>query len=111
MMITVCVMLILIGAGSFLTIVASYLANGFIEPSFEWYSILNIFWTYAVFNQLPPESFVLLAILSAIIFALNLVSLTRDITLVRIQAPIRVQVEQNSTTAIEPQINPLAEDA
>jgi hypothetical protein len=94
MIVSVCLMAILVGAGSFFTLLFSYMANDFSEPSYEWYSILNVIWTYTDFNQVPEASFLCLAFLSVVIFAINLQSLTRDIVLVRIQVPAKVKKER-----------------
>jgi hypothetical protein len=101
MIISVCLMAILVGAGSFFTLLFSYAANDFNEPSFEWYSILNVMWTYSDFVRVPELSFSFLAILAVVIFAINLQSLTQDIVLVRIQVPAKV-LKERKVEEVEP---------
>lgn len=109
MIISVCLMAILIGAGSFFTLLISYMTNKLGQPSYEWYSVLNVMWTYAEFDRVPEFSFLFLATLSIIVFALNLQSLTRDIVLVRIQVPAKVRAERKSEIESVPESDPFAD--
>ncbi len=109
MVIAIAVMAIQIVAGSFGTLAISYAWNDMGAPDYEWYSILNVFWTYTYFDNVVHFSFLFLAILSAIVFACNLATLTSDITLIRIQAPSRVRQETKAETPIIVEANPFAD--
>ncbi|MDZ4851374.1 MAG: hypothetical protein SGI77_18960 [Pirellulaceae bacterium] len=114
MIVSLCIMVVLLSGTSLLTVLISYLANGMNEPTFEWYSTLNIFWTYYEINSDPFGPFIVLLWMAIVVFAINLVSLTRDITLVRIQAPERVLKERHGNLpAHNPpaEFNPLAPDS
>jgi len=109
MIIAISVMFIQLSAGSFFSLALSFAMNGMGQPSYEWYSVLNVIWTYSELDRVPDSAFLFLAILSAIIFACNLATLTKDITLVRVQAPLRVREELKLEVQKKVNDNPFAD--
>jgi hypothetical protein len=88
-----CFALLFVLCGTFFPLLTSGLMNGTGEPSYEWYTILNPFWTVAESETLviDPSAWLLFASLSLIVFALNFAWLSRDVTMVRVEAPPAVQ--------------------
>jgi hypothetical protein len=77
--------------------------NGTGVPNYEWYSVINPFWTISVYKFPDISSLLLLIVLSVIVFGLNFASLGRDVTMVRVEAPPRVREETASPAETAPE--------
>jgi len=60
-------------------------------PTFEWYSIANIFWSVAISNNLPPGALPTLILASALVVGANWLTLSRDLVIVKLAVPPRVR--------------------
>jgi len=71
-------------------------------PTFEWYSIANIFWSVAVSNNLPPGALPTLILASALVIGANWLTLSRDLVIVKLAVPPRVrEARTESKTLID----------
>ncbi len=88
-------------------VVTPFLLSGFWNgtgvPNYEWYSVINPFWTISVYKFPDISSLLLLIVLSVIVFGLNFASLGRDVTMVRVEAPPRVREETASPAETAPE--------
>ncbi len=77
MVAAICLVPILVAAGSFFTLVLSYSTNSWYgQPTYEWYSVMNIFWTYADFRRVSFDGAPMLGLFAIVVFGLNLQTLT-----------------------------------
>lgn len=77
--------------------------NGTGTPDYEWYTIMNPFWSMLEYNRFPQvSSQVLLIVVSSIVFSLNFATLGRDVTMVRVEAPPRVIEETKVPEDVKP---------
>jgi len=60
-------------------------------PTFEWYSIANIFWSVADSNNLPPGALPALILASALVIGANWLTLSKDLVIVKLAVPPRVR--------------------
>ncbi len=88
-------------------LVLAFYFNDYREFDYEWHQALNIIWTCNEAAQglsVPIEvSLVILTLGSLTIFGLNLITCTRDVMLVRVAEPPRVQEEHSEA---KPDVTP-----
>lgn len=84
--------------------VTVFFLNDYREYSYDWHQSLNIFWTCSeAFDGVSAGlefTMAMLTILAISIFGLNLVLCTRDVMLVRVAEPPRVQAETKVVTPV-----------
>ncbi len=88
-------------------VVTPLLLSGFLNgtgaPAYEWYTIMNPFWSMLEYNRFPQvSSQVLLIVVGSIVFSLNFATLGRDVTMVRVEAPPRVLEETKVSEDVMP---------
>jgi hypothetical protein len=91
---------ILIIFGALIPVFVSYWSNRFQNASYEIYMFPNLFWSLiAIDDSVNRGAVFLLGITAAIVFQTNLLFLTRDVMLVRVETPPRVRQERNEPEA------------
>jgi hypothetical protein len=69
-------------------------------PTFEWYSIANIPWSIVDSHKLPSGALEALLLFSSMVIALNWLTLSRDLTVVKLAVPPRVKEARTESKAI-----------
>ena len=109
------IVIFLVLAGTLAPILISFWANSFSEPTYEFYTVSNPFWTLVRIwdnDTVPVAGSLLLCGIAAVIFLINLQIVSRDVMLVRVVAPPRVREEVGSAPselAAEESVNPFAD--
>ncbi len=95
MIMSPCFTILFLLSGTLFPLLLSGFINGNGEPTFEWFTVINPFWTIteAYSRTIDPLAWLLLFVLAAGIFSLNFATLSRDVTLVRVEAPPKVRQE------------------
>jgi hypothetical protein len=83
------VVFIFIGIAS--TLYISTWQSPFNTPTYEWYSILNIPWSIVESSKIPPGAMEAMALVTVLVIALNWLTLSRDLVVVKIAVPPRVK--------------------
>jgi hypothetical protein len=107
---SVAITIVLILFGAMGPMFYSYWQNNFRMAVYEFYLFPNIFWTISyIDDSLKTGALYWLSIVAAIVFQANLLFLTRDVMLVRVEAPPRVRQERNEPTPeTDAPVDPLA---
>ncbi len=107
---SVAITLLLILFGAMLPMFYSYWQNNFRMAVYEFYLFPNMFWTLSyIDDSLKTGALYWLGLSAVIVFQANLLFLTRDVMLVRVEAPPRVRQERNEKMAeTETPVDPLA---
>ena len=84
--------------------------NDFRSFEYGWHQFLFVFWTISEFDSGGFSStnalaIVLLAILSGVVFCVNLLLCGRDVTLLRVELPARVQQEVTAVSPSKPSVD------
>ncbi len=82
------------------TLYLSTLGSNTNTPTFEWYSIANIPWSIVDSQKLPSGALEALMLFSAIVIVLNWLTLSRDLTVVKLAVPPRVKEARIESKAI-----------
>jgi hypothetical protein len=101
MLMAPCLSILFLLVGTISPLLLSGFWNGTGVPTYEWYTVINPFWTFGEFKFPELSSQILLIAMSVIVFGLNFVSLGRDVIMVRVEAPPRVREEQAIHTEIK----------
>ena len=107
-MVGLLIQLFLVATGSLLPIAILMFMTRFQQFSYGWHQAMNPFWTIADIGEYGITSdntlsMVLLPLLAAVIFGLNLVLCGRDVMFIRIEVPHRLE-EEKAQTAEPPQV-------
>jgi hypothetical protein len=82
------------------TLYLSTLESNTNTPTFEWYSIANIPWSIVDSYNLPSGALEALLLFSTVVIALNWLTLSRDLTVVKLAVPPRVKEARIERKAI-----------
>ncbi|MCY2976082.1 MAG: hypothetical protein NTW52_15615 [Planctomycetota bacterium] len=82
------------------TLYLSTLESNTNTPTFEWYSIANIPWSIVDSHKLPSGALEALLLFSSMVIALNWLTLSRDLTVVKLAVPPRVKEARTESKAI-----------
>lgn len=97
----------LIGVGTLLPLAVVLFLNDFQEFYYDWHQALNPFWTISDIGQHGitndnMATLVLLPLLGILVFGLNLLLSGRDVLLIRIELPPRLEQEMKSRVPDQP---------
>ncbi len=87
----------------------SYWETGFRTIEYRFYTFTNLFWTLSLIvdeDSIANIGAVWLICASIIVFAANLLLVTKDVMLVRIETPAKVRKETGELDAIEEEHQP-----
>ena len=109
----VALVVVLIVFGVAIPVSISYWETGFRSVEYRFYTFTNVFWTLILIaenDQIANIGVVSLICSAIVVFSTNLLLVTRDVMLVRIETPPKVLRETGELETQEENINPLAAD-